>query len=78
MADEQYDKLELVGYHEPDVSMEQDANGIKRPVDLPGMYSVGVHVGGRFLTLAHFKAGNLVNDDNTVEPNKAPESPPSE
>lgn len=72
MADEKFDNLKLVGRHVPDVSVDPGPDGNKVTTDLPGTYEVGVHLGGRFLPLAGFKAGNLVDDANKVSVNKAP------
>lgn len=69
MADIEYDKIDLVGYHEPDSSLEVGPDGQKHAVPLPGQYHVGVVVGGKFLPLAGFKAGNLVDSENTVSVN---------
>jgi hypothetical protein len=67
MADEKLDSLSLVGRHVPDASLELGPDGNKLAVPLPGMYEVGVVLGGKFVTLANFKAGNLVDDKNEVK-----------
>lgn len=69
MADIDYENIDLVGYHEPDSSLEVGPDGSKVSVPLPGIYHVGVVVGGKFLPLAGFKAGNLVDGDNAVSVN---------
>lgn len=83
MADPQYDSLRLVGLHEPDFSVETDESGHKFKVPLPGMYSVGVMVGGKFMALASFKAGNMVEEikqqqQGSSEPQPVPQGGPSE
>lgn len=65
MQEPQYDNLQLVGRQVPDVSVETDASGHKYDVPLPGNYEVGVIVGGVFLPLGVFKAGNVLNPDGS-------------
>jgi hypothetical protein len=67
VAEPQYDKLELVGLHEPDSSLELGPDGNKISDPLPGLYSVGVMLGGKFVTFASFKAGNYVDKKNKVQ-----------
>jgi hypothetical protein len=67
MADDKFDSLSIVGRHVPDVSLENGPDGNKEAVALPGTYEVGVEVGGRFLALATFKAGNLVDKRNKIK-----------
>jgi hypothetical protein len=66
MAEPKYDKLELVGLHEPDYSMEPNADGGRDKVALPGMYSVGVMIDGKFHAVHSYKAGALVDKKNKV------------
>jgi hypothetical protein len=67
MADPQYDSLQLVGFHEPDASLENGPDGNKVSEPLPGLYSVGVVLGGKFVSFASFKAGNYVDENNQVK-----------
>jgi hypothetical protein len=67
MADVQYDKLDLVGVHLPDFSMETNADGVKERVPLPGSYSVGVMLGGRYREIFQLKAGDIVDGKNKVK-----------
>jgi hypothetical protein len=67
MADVQYDTLELVGVHLPDFSMETNADGVKERVPLPGSYSVGVLLGGKYREIFQFKAGDIVDKKNKVQ-----------
>jgi hypothetical protein len=67
MADVKYDKLNLVGLHEPDSTMETNADGIKERNGLPGLYSVGILANGKFHKLATIKAGDMVDENNKVQ-----------
>jgi hypothetical protein len=67
MADVKYDKINLLGLHEPDSTMEPDGDGNKRRNALPGLYSVGFEVNGRFVKIATVKAGDLVDENNKVQ-----------
>lgn len=73
MADPTFENLQLVGRRVPDFSIETDERGQKYSVPLPGTFEVGVQVGGTFLPLGTFKAGNLFNADGShVKPAEAP------
>lgn len=74
MAD-QYDTLRLVGRHVPDQSAETNPDGTKYTVDLPGHYEAGFMLGGTFMALGTFKAGNVLNPDGT--PTTPPPDQPS-
>lgn len=65
MTDPQFENLQLVGRRVPDFSVETDDRGQKFSVPLPGTFEVGVQVGGTFLPLGVFKAGNLFNADGS-------------
>lgn len=67
MAEPQYDKLELVGVHLPDFSMETNADGVKERVPLPGSYSVGVILNGKYVELHQAKAGGIVDKKNKIQ-----------
>lgn len=71
MSGNGFDNLQLVGRQVPDVSVETNSDGTKYSVPLPGVYEVGVEVGGVFLVLSTFKAGNVLNADGT------PKNPPA-
>lgn len=62
MSDYMHRKLEVVGRHLPDSSLEDDGLGNKVSVDLPGMYQVGVKIDGVFVPLAERKAAGLFAD----------------
>ncbi len=62
MAGSEFDKLQFVGRHVPDVSVETDANGHKVEVPLPGMYEVGLLKDGVFRAVHTFKAAGLFAD----------------
>jgi hypothetical protein len=67
MVEPKYDNLKIVGLHEPDSSLDTNADGVKERTPLPGMYVVGVELGGRFMEVARFKAGNIVDENNKVK-----------
>jgi len=75
MADQQFDSLQLSGYHEPDFSVETDESGHKFKVPLPGIYHFGVQLGGKFVEIAAVKAGNFVNESNRVSAGASSPSP---
>lgn len=62
MSDYTHTGLEVVGRHLPDSSLEDDGNGNKVSVPLPGMYQIGVEVDGVFVPLAERKAAGLFAD----------------
>lgn len=72
MSEPQLETLQLVGRHVPDQSVETDQSGHKYAVPLPGVYEVGVVVGGTFMAIRSFKAGNVLNADGS------PKNPPSD
>jgi hypothetical protein len=61
MAEPKYDKLELVGLHEPDHSVEEDGEGNKSKAALPGVYHFGVVINGDFHSLATVKAPRVLS-----------------
>jgi hypothetical protein len=65
MSTPKYDTLKVLGLHEPDVSIETDASGNNVAVPLPGNYTVGVEIGGVFMPIQSFKAGNFLNADGS-------------
>lgn len=67
MAEPQYDSIQLVGLHEPDYSMEPNADGGRDRADLPGLYSVGFLANGKFTKIATVKAGDIVDKKNKVK-----------
>lgn len=70
MADEpKFEKVELVGRHVPDFSMETDADGNKYRDPLPGEYEIGLMFGNKFHMLHRFQAGNVLKADGShVDP----------
>jgi len=86
MADEpKFHKVQFVGRHVPDVSVETNETGDKYTVPLPGEFEIGVMFGKKFHALHRFQAGNVLNPDGShVDPadkKSAPEeaeTPPSE
>jgi hypothetical protein len=75
MSEPQYSNLQLVGYQEPDFSVETDESGHKFKVPLPGMYHFGVQLGDKFVEIAAVKAGNLVDESNRVPVGASSPSP---
>jgi hypothetical protein len=71
-----YDKLELVGLHEPDFSLEDDGTGGIKKVDLPGFYTVGFMKDGVFKRLSTFKAAGMFADIARAQKAAAAVSPP--
>jgi hypothetical protein len=60
MSDErEYDSLTLVGYSEPDYSIERNDRGEQHSVELPGLYRVGFLADGHFVEIFATKAGAL-------------------
>jgi hypothetical protein len=62
MTEYAHSDLKLYGKHLPDYSLEEDADGTKRRVDLPGKYQIGVEVEGVFVPLVERKAAGLFAD----------------
>lgn len=60
MSDENFENLSLVGKHDPDFSMEEDADGNKQRVQLPGRYHVGFIRNGAFHTLYTLNHGGVL------------------
>lgn len=77
MGSEDFTTLEVVGRRVPDESIDPQPDGSKISVPLPGNYEVGVEVGGVFLPLAVFKAGNIFNADGSFVNPPAASPPPS-
>jgi hypothetical protein len=61
MSDVQFHDLKLVGFREPDFSTEENPDKTKYNVELPGVYRVGFQLGDRFMEIATFKAGNVMD-----------------
>lgn len=61
MSQPDFEDLKLVGYHEPDFSMEPQPDGTKAKRDLPGHYHVGIMVDGVFRRIDSFKAAKFMS-----------------
>jgi hypothetical protein len=66
MPEQKYDAIKLVGLHEPDSTMNTNADGVREKGNLPGLYSVGFEANGRFVKIATVKAGDMVDKENKV------------
>lgn len=78
MADVQYDKLQLVGFREPDYTTEENPDKTKYNVELPGTYRVGFMLGDTFMELYGFKAGNIMEQIAQVQSGQQEPSQQSE
>jgi hypothetical protein len=61
MGDVTFHDLKIVGFREPDYSTEENPDKTKYNVELPGVYRVGFQLGDRFMEIATFKAGNVMD-----------------
>ena len=69
MADNEFEKVQLVGRRVPDFQPNKDESGNVVHTELPGTYEYGVMFGKRFVQLGSFHAGNVLNPDGShVEP----------
>jgi hypothetical protein len=79
MADVQFHDLQLVGFREPDYSTEENPDKTKYNVELPGVYRVGFQLGDRFMEIATFKAGNVMDQiaqaDSSAQAQPAAQAP---
>jgi hypothetical protein len=76
MADVQFHDLQLVGFREPDYSTEENPDKTKFNVELPGVYRVGFQLGDRFMEIATFKAGNVM--DQIAQADSSAQAQPAE
>lgn len=77
MADYTHENLALHGLHLPDYSVEVGPDGVKRQVELPGLYQVGVEIEGVFKPLFTFKAGKLLSRIGRIREEQAKAAPPA-
>jgi hypothetical protein len=79
MGDVVYHDLKIVGFREPDYSTEENPDKTKFNVELPGVYRVGFQLGDRFMEIATFKAGNVMDQiaqaDSSAQAQPAAQAP---
>jgi hypothetical protein len=79
MGDVTFHDLKIVGFREPDYSTEENPDKTKYNVELPGVYRVGFQLGDRFMEIATFKAGNVMDQiaqaDSSAQAQPAAQAP---